>query len=164
MPPPLKAASAFGVSYRQFTDGDVPFVSELYASTRREEIAVTGWPVELQESFLAQQAAAQHSHYALHFGDAEWMIIERGGEPIGRLYLDERPGTLHIVDIALLPHGRGQGVGGAILRDILDRAAVLGKAVSIHLERTNPARTLYERLGFEVVEDHGAYDLLRVEP
>ena len=36
MPPPLKAASGYGVAYRPFTDDDLPFVSELYASTRRE--------------------------------------------------------------------------------------------------------------------------------
>ena len=71
MPPPLAAASGFGVSYRPFSDDDLPFVTALYASTRREEVAVTGWPAEIQEQFLAQQAAAQHSHYSIHFGDAE---------------------------------------------------------------------------------------------
>jgi hypothetical protein len=36
--------------------------------------------------------------------------------------------------------------------------------VTIHLEKSNPARSLYARLGFEVVEDRGAYDLLRAVP
>src|SRR5690349_23791528 len=103
MPPPLKAASQFGVSYRRFSDGDLPFVSALYASTRREEVAATGWPADMQEQFLAQQAAAQHSHYALHFADAEWLIIERESQAIGRLYLREMPADLHIVDISLVP-------------------------------------------------------------
>jgi GNAT superfamily N-acetyltransferase len=164
MPPPLKAASRFAVSYRPFADDDVPFVAELYASTRREEIAMTGWPPELQAAFLAQQAAAQHSHYTLHFADAEWLIIERGGEPIGRLYLRDQPQALHLVDIALLPASRGQGIGGAIVEDVLDHARTLGKGVSIHVERTNPARSLYDRLGFTMVEDRGAYDLLRADP
>ena len=164
MPPPLKAAAELGVTYRQFADEDLPFVADLYASTRREEVAVTGWPSEMQDAFLAQQHEAQHRHYALHFADAEWLIVERWGGSVGRLYLRELPETLHIVDIALLPEARGQGIGGAILRDVLDHARDLGKGVSIHLEKTNPARSLYARLGFRLVEDRGVYDFLRAEP
>ena len=164
MPPPLKAASGYGVAYRPFTDDDLPFVSELYASTRREELAVTGWPPELQASFLAQQAAAQHSHYSTHFADAEWLIIEREERPIGRLYLRERPGNVHIADIALVPNSRGQGIGGAILADVLDQARSSASEVTIHIERNNPARSLYARLGFEVAEDKGVYELLRARP
>jgi GNAT superfamily N-acetyltransferase len=164
MPPPLKAASGFGISYRRFCDDDLAFVSELYKSTRREEIAVTGWPADAQERFLAQQAAAQHSHYSTHFADAEWLIIERGAEPIGRLYLRETPGDLHIIDISLLPDSRGKGIGGAVLADVLDQARSLGHDVTIHVERNNPARSLYARLGFEMVEEGGVYDLLRARP
>ncbi|HEY6815928.1 MAG TPA: GNAT family N-acetyltransferase [Croceibacterium sp.] len=161
MPPPLKAAGGFGVSYREFSDEDLPFVAELYASTRREEVAATGWPLEMQEAFLAQQHDAQHRHYALHFADAEWLIVERGEEAIGRLYLRDLGENLHIVDISLLPHSRQKGIGGAIMQDILDHARSLGKGLSIHVEKYNPARSLYARLGFEMVEDRGVYDLLR---
>ena len=164
MAPPLKAASGFGISYRPFTSRDLPFVSELYASTRREEIALTGWPPEAQESFLAQQAAAQHSHYSIHFADAEWLIIERAGRAIGRLYLRETSGNLHIVDVSLLPDSRGLGIGGAILADILDLARGRGCDVTIHVELNNPARALYARLGFETAEEKGAYDLFRATP
>lgn len=164
MPPPLRAASAFGVSYRPFSDGDLAFVSALYASTRREELALTGWPAEAQAQFLAQQAAAQHSHYSIHFSDAEWLIVEREGEAIGRLYLRELPANLHIVDISLLPASRGLGIGGAILADILALARSRGKGVTIHVEVNNPARSLYARLGFATIEEKGAYDLLRAQP
>ena len=164
MPPPLDAASRFGVSYRPFSDDDLPFVSALYASTRREELALTGWPGEAQEQFLAQQAAAQHSHYSIHFSDAEWLIVERDGQAIGRLYLRELPANLHIVDISLVPASRGQGIGGAILADILALARSRGKGVTIHVEVSNPARSLYARLGFETIEQKGAYDLLGAQP
>ncbi len=164
MPPPLRAAAEFGISYRPMTDGDLPFVAELYASTRREEVAQTGWPAEIQEAFLVQQHEAQHSHYSKHFADAEWLIVERSGEAIGRLYLRDDPEGLHIIDISLVPDSRGQGIGGAILRDVLGQARDLRKGVSIHVEKFNPARHLYQRLGFEVVEDGGVYDMMRVSP
>lgn len=164
MPPPLKAAAEFGVNYRPFTEDDLPFVAELYASTRREEVAATGWPAEMQEAFLAQQHEAQHAHYAFHFADAEWLIIERGGEAIGRLYLRDLSENLHIIDVALLPHSRRLGIGTAILQDILDLAGTRGKGVTIHVEKYNPARSLYARLGFEKIEDKGVYDLFRALP
>jgi GNAT superfamily N-acetyltransferase len=164
MLPPLTAATKLGVTYRHFADEDLPFVAELYASTRREELAVTGWPSEMQEAFLAQQHAAQHSHYSIHFPDAERLILEHDGEDVGRLYLRELSENLHIVDVSLLPHARRKGIGGAIVQDILDHARGLGKGVTIHVEKNNPAQTLYARLGFEAVEDRGAYDFLRAPP
>jgi ribosomal protein S18 acetylase RimI-like enzyme len=164
MPPPLRAAAELGISFRPFSDDDLPFVAELYASTRREEVAQTGWPAELQEAFLRQQHEAQHSHYSLHHGDAEWLIVERGGAPIGRLYLRDGPERFHVVDISLLPEIRGQGIGGAILRDVLGAAHAAGKGVSIRVEKFNPARRLYDRLGFEVIADEGTYDLLEARP
>lgn len=164
MPPPLRAADPFAISYRPFTADDLPFVAELYASTRREEVAATGWPPEVQEAFLRQQHEAQRSHYSIHYADAEWLIIEREGEPIGRLYLHEGAEDLLIVDISLVPHCRGQGIGGAILRDTLALGRERAKAVTIHVEKFNPARRLYLRLGFSVVDDVGVYELMRAEP
>lgn len=161
MPLPLNAAAGLGVSSRPFTDDDLPFVAELFASTRREEVAATGWLTEAQEAFLLQQHEAQHSHYTIHFADADWMILERGGAAIGRLYLREEPDQFHVIDISLVPASRGQGIGGAVMRDVLDLASERGKTVSIHVEKYNPARRLYERLGFATVEDCGVYDLMR---
>jgi ribosomal protein S18 acetylase RimI-like enzyme len=61
----------------------------------------------------------------------------------------------------LLPEYRGKGLGAALLRDLMDEAAAAGKAVSIHVEKFNPAMRLYRRLGFATAEDKGVYDLMR---
>jgi ribosomal protein S18 acetylase RimI-like enzyme len=164
MPPPLRAAAPFGISYRPFTDEDLPFVAALYASTREAEVAQTGWPVEAQRAFLAQQFEAQHRHYRQHYYDAEWLILERAGAAIGRLYLFEDATEFTIVDISLIPEARGQGIGAALLEDVCALARGKGKIVSIHVEKNNPARRLYGRLGFEVKEDLGVYDLMTWSP
>ena len=142
-------------------DPDLPFVAQLFASTRREEVAQTGWPPDVQEAFLLQQHDAQHRHYSTQFGGAEWLIITRGGEDIGRLYLHQETAEVHVLDISLLPESRGHGLGEAILRDVLAMARGLGKGVMIYVEQTNRARHLYDRLGFEAVERQGIYDLMR---
>jgi ribosomal protein S18 acetylase RimI-like enzyme len=107
---------------------------------------------------------AQHRHYRLHFPDARWLILECAGEAIGRLYLRQVDDRLHIIDISLMPASRNRGIGSAILHDLLGHAREQGLAVSIHVEKFNPARRLYARLGFEEIEDRGAYDLLVARP
>ncbi|WP_166040105.1 GNAT family N-acetyltransferase [Sphingosinicella sp. YJ22] len=146
------------------TDGDLPFVASLYASTRREELADTGWPQEMQDAFLRQQHEAQHSYYRATYDGAEWLIIEQGGAPVGRLYRVVWPREIRIIDISLVPDARGSGIGGAILGAIQEEARGIGKAVSIHVEKHNRARNLYLRLGFEVIEDKGVYDLMEWRP
>lgn len=142
------------------TEADLPFTTRLYASTRIEELAQTGWPVEACLAFLAQQHTAQHIHYQQHYQGMEPLIVERENAPIGRLYLYETPNELRIVDISLLPEARGQGIGGTILNDLLTNAGVRGIRVSIHVERANPARSLYARLGFEPqAAQGGVYEL-----
>jgi len=150
MPPPVMAAAAFGISYRPTRDADLPFVAALYATTRAEEVAATGWPAPMQAAFLEQQHQAQHRHYRAVYPDAEWLLIEQGGVPIGRLYLAERDEMLLLVDIALLPEARGSGLGTAILADLL---AAETRPVQLHVDRRNPARRLYERFGFERVDE-----------
>jgi GNAT superfamily N-acetyltransferase len=158
------AAEALGIAFRPCREEDLPFLSDLYASTRAEEVAQTGWPAAAQRAFLAQQFAAQHHHYQLHYPDAERLLIEQGGAPAGRIYLAERDGMLRLIDVALLPASRGSGVGTAIMTDLLRQAEALGLGIVIHVERYNPARRLYDRLGFAFVEDTGVYDRMEWRP
>lgn len=145
-------------------DGDLPFVAALYGSTREDELARVGWPAELRQAFLAQQHDAQHRHYRAAYPNAEWLIVERSGEPIGRLYLAEWESELRVIDISLVPGARGGGIGGALLADVIAAAERGNRKVSIHVELHNPARRLYERLGFAPVEDKGAYLLMERPP
>lgn len=164
MPPPLRAAAGLGVSYRESTDEDLSFLATVYASTRLEEVASTGWPEEMQLQFLTHQADAQHRHYRRTYPNAEWLVIERGGEAIGRLFIEIWSDQVRLIDIALLPQGRGGGVGSAILADLQDMARSAGKALTIHVERNNPAMRLYLRLGFAKIDEHGVYDLMEWRP
>jgi ribosomal protein S18 acetylase RimI-like enzyme len=164
MPPPLRRAGRLGIACRPATDADLPILAETFFSTRIEEVAQTGWPIEAQRAFLSQQFDAQHRHYRTHYPDAEWLVLERDGVAIGRLYLDTRQDDLHLIDIALLAQARGSGIGGALLEDLIDFAEATGRSVSIFVERMNPAMRLYERLGFVKISEEGVYDLMERPP
>ena len=156
-------AARAGLTFRPMTDADLQFLARLYASTRAEELAVVPWSPVQKLAFLQQQFAAQHAHYQKYFAGADFLVIERAGGSIGRLYVSRGRDEHRIVDIALLPEHRRHGLGAALLQDLLDEAGRAGKAVTIHVEKFNPAMTLYRRLGFAAVAEEGAYDLMRWE-
>jgi len=155
-----RRAAAFGLVPRPETDADIPFLGALYASTRMAELAVTSWGEAQKHAFLDMQFQAQRAHYRRHYPEADWFVVERRHERIGRLYLERWPSQHRIIDIAFVAEHCGKGFGTALLQDLIDEAASVGKAVSIHVEKHNPARRLYLRLGFEVAEDKGVYDLM----
>ena len=161
-PGPLAAAK--GISFRVETEEDVPFLAALFASMRADEVATTGWSSELQHAFLAQQFDAQRRHYRQHYQGAEWLVVEHEGRAVGRLYLMEYERELRIVDISILPGNRGLGLGSAMLGDVIEEAESCGKAVTIHVERNNPAMGLYLRLGFAQMDEVGIYFLMRRDP
>ena len=86
------------------------------------------------------------------------------GELAGRLYVHRREREIRIMDIALLPEFRGRGIGTKLLNEILMEGERTGRPVTIHVESFNPARRLYERLGFTRVASNGVYLLLEWKP
>ncbi len=153
-----------GIVYRPKTDEDRAFLAQVYASTRADEMAMVPWTPEQKAEFLAMQFDAQWKHYEQYYPDADFLVIERNGEPIGRIYIDRMPEEICLVDIALLPEVRGAGLGTQLVQEILDEAQAAGKRVTIHVEHFNPAMHLYQRLGFVPVEESGVYYLMRWTP
>lgn len=152
------------ITYRPRREDDEEFLARLYASTRADEMKAVPWTDEEKDQFLRMQFRAQTVYYDDHYDPAEFFLIEQDGRPIGRLYLDDEGEDLHIIDIALLPEMRAQGLGAVLLQELLDRAAGEGKPVSIHVEHNNPAMKLYLRLGFRHVDTNGVYHLMKWEP
>lgn len=136
------------LTLRPATAEDEPFLRDLYASTRREELAGMNLGEAQRDLLLGMQFRAQRQGYEAQFPGAHHHIVLRDGAPVGRLYVDRLPGEIRLIDIALLPEHRGSGIGGALLRDLLAEAAGSSSIVSLHVLETNPARRLYERLGF----------------
>lgn len=148
------------ISLRPITPEDDSFLAGLYASTRAGELAVTGWSAEDKALFCRRQFDAQTAHYRENYPGASLQVIERSGEPVGRLYVARWESEIRIMDIALLPEHRGAGIGTKLLRQLQEEARSAGKSLTIHVERFNPALRLYERLGFKQIEDKGVYLLM----
>ena len=146
---------------RTETDRDLDFLKDLYAASREREMALlVHWSDAQKRDFLDQQFSAQRSHYRKYYPDARFDIIERGGQAIGRLYVAQLKQEIRLMDISLTPAARNAGIGGKICVGIMARAERLGSIVSLHVEDDNPAKRLYERLGFVQVGALSFYKLM----
>jgi GNAT superfamily N-acetyltransferase len=154
------AAGLEGIALREENESDLPFLVDLYASTRADELAPVPWPEAEKRAFLAHQFALQREQYRQHYAGAEWLLIERDAVPIGRLYLRRGNSEVRLMDIALVPEVRGAGLGTRLTRHLLDWADALALPVTLHVEPFNPAYRLYRRFGFGYVRSTGVYHFL----
>lgn len=145
---------------RPVTDADRPFLVALYRSIREPELAHVPWDEATIAAFVEHQFAAQDAHYREHYDGATLDVIEVDGEAAGRLYVHRGERDVRIMDIALSPAFRGRGIGTELLRSLIAEADGSERTLSIHVEANNPARRLYERLGFREAGEHGVYVLM----
>jgi ribosomal protein S18 acetylase RimI-like enzyme len=145
------------VSLRPITPEDNPFLARVYASTRQEELAPVPWSEAQKAAFLQMQFDSQAHEYTQNYPGAQFDVILADDLPAGRLYVHRRPQEIRIMDIALLPEYRRLGIGTRLLQNLLVEGRETHRAVSIHVERNNPALNLYQRLGFRLAEDRGVY-------
>jgi ribosomal protein S18 acetylase RimI-like enzyme len=162
---PTDALRAAGLALRPETIEDAAFIRHLYLSVRWPEVAgVADWTDEQKLSFLHQQFDAQCHHYSVAYHDAEFLLVEWNGHPVGRLYLFRNSRDIRVVDIGLIPEVRGQGQGSALLGALFAEGRASSRSVSVHVEQFNPAKTLYERLGFKEINENGPYLLMEWQP
>ncbi len=152
------------VTLRPARPEDRELLLAVYASTRAEELAPVPWTPEQKSAFVKMQFDAQNADYSRNYVGADFSVIEVDGAPAGRLYVERRPAEVRLIDIALLPPFRGTGIGTRLLAELIADADARGVPLTLHVELFNPARRLYERLGFVPVEEHGAYLLMERRP
>lgn len=143
-------------------DGD--FIFRLYSSTRVEELRGLGWTVVQQEAFLRMQFNAQQQWYAATYSSAEKQIIEKDHQPIGRMIVQREAGTWRLLDISLLPEHRRQGIGGELIRNLINECGAAGAALHLQVVNTNPAQRLYARLGFIKTGEDRIYTQMELRP
>lgn len=120
------------------TDSDYDFLFALHTATMRPTVAqIWGWDEARQAALFRER-----------FSPAVRQIIVFEGRDVGVLEVEERPGEVFLANIEIAPEQQGRGLGAAIIADLLRDAAARGLPVTLQVNRVNPARRLYERLGF----------------
>ena len=76
--------------------------------------------------------------------------------------VDRRSDEFHLAGIYLLPGHQGQGVGSAVIMDIIEEASKRQLPVTLQVLKVNPrAQALYEKLGFVVTGETKTHKLMK---
>ena len=150
-----------GIELRPTEPADREFLLAVYHSTRADELALLPWTDADKVAFVTSQFEAQDANYRQVNPDAQFLVVLADGDRIGRLYLNEMDDELRVIDIALLPEHRGLGIGTALVTWIIANADRERQSVTLHVEPWNPAKRLYERLGFASEGPRGIYEFMR---
>ena len=131
------------IHFRPATANDIDFLYSLHVATMKEYVDQTwGW----DEAF---QAAVFRKNYV----PAEIQVITFAEKDIGMLSLENREEDVFLRAIEIYPDYQGQGIGTAIIQKIIAQAALNMKPVFLQVLKVNPAKRLYEHLGFSVVNE-----------
>jgi ribosomal protein S18 acetylase RimI-like enzyme len=134
--------SADQPSFRQAVEADVPFLLLLRERTMVTHQLASGVPHSAEERERRVRA---------RFDSAQ--IILLSGEPIGMLKVIREGAVWELLQIQLTPERQGAGWGTRIVRGLIADARRAGVPLRLSVLRANPARHLYERLGFIVAEE-----------
>jgi ribosomal protein S18 acetylase RimI-like enzyme len=130
------------IKLRPATNEDYDFLYSLHRETLKDYIDATwGWEENWQQEYFRE-----------HFTSAEKDIIQFKGEDIGCLSVRDEGDHLFLAYIAVLPNFQRQGIGTRLIKGVMDEAEEKAVPVTLRVLRVNPARALYEHLGFEVVK------------
>jgi GNAT superfamily N-acetyltransferase len=162
---PFQLPDGGTVELRPVTEDDDQFLLSLYAGTREEELAQAEWAEGQKEMFLRWQFDLQRQEYNARFPDAAYHVILVDGSRAGRIWVGSDDEQIRLLDIALSPEFQNRGVGTALLRRLMDQAAKAGKALRhMVFVLNNDAHRFYERLGFTIIDDLGAYKHMEWRP
>lgn len=139
---------------------DKPFLLQLYASSRADEVYAWGWNEEMINAFLEMQWNAQQQYYASRYPEAEHLIIYSHQHRAGNMIISHTPRRLTLVDITLLPEYRNQKIGTQLLQQLQYKASSLSIPFQLSVLKTNPAYHLYQRLGFKCSGGNDLYHFL----
>jgi ribosomal protein S18 acetylase RimI-like enzyme len=133
---------------------DFDFLYGLRRAAMKEYVARTyGW-----------DEAWQRENFRRHFDPSASRIIVSQGRDAGVLSVSETESEIVLNVVELLPEFQGRGIGTAVVRWVLEDAEGKGKAVKLQVLKVNPARRLYERLGFSTVGETETHYLMRATP
>lgn len=97
--------------------------------------------------FVAEQQVPVEEEWDARDAEADHLLALDDGVPVGTVRLVEQDGSGLLGRLAVLPKGRGNGVGAALVRAVEDRARARGFA-AVELHAQTHALDFYTRLGY----------------
>lgn len=139
---------------RPASSADFPFCWSLYRDSMEPlTIGLLQWNETGQRQVIEQSLA-----------DGGTSIIVAGGSDIGWLQIKETGEEIYLGQLYVMPSMQNRGIGTAVVRLLCESASGNNKMLTLEVMKNNRARSLYERLGFDVVSSSKYKLKLRWQP
>ncbi len=136
---------------RPANDADERFLLNLYAQERATELMLAGLDATQREMFVQMQFRARQASYAANYPTAmQEIICTEDGTPMGGMLVERTADGMRLIDIAVINHQRGQGLGAEVIRALQQECDTRGWTLRLQVLKGNPAERLYQRLDFEI--------------
>jgi ribosomal protein S18 acetylase RimI-like enzyme len=106
----------------------------------------------------------QRAYFHMRFDPVKNRVVVLDGRDVGVISVQRQEEAVHLSTLYILPRYQGQGIGTQLLNDLLAAAFREGLPVTLRVLKVNPAKRLYERLGFVVVEEDEVRYVMKATP
>lgn len=108
--------------------------------------------------------APQDKYFADDFVVANYYIIRCNDMDVGTIRITVTTTAVEVANLCLIAPARGQGLGAAVMASVETLARRLGKPVELDVMKINPAKHLYDRLGFVTYREDDVLYYMRLSP
>jgi len=114
---------------------------------------------EIENSSFSQPFSADYFKQLAQLYPETFLVAEKEDRVLGYVVADTRRGVAHILSIAVREDGRRRCVGLTLMRALIEKLRLREiKEILLEVRKSNvAARSMYERLGFELVGNIRGY-------
>jgi ribosomal protein S18 acetylase RimI-like enzyme len=133
----------YKIEFVEATKDDVKYLIDLRIQTMSEH---------LKNSFVNQTPEQMKERVLYRFDCAKIILIN--GEKAGLLKVVKNLNEWELSQIQIINKFQRKGLGEQIIRKIIHEAKQEKAFISLHVLKSNPAKRLYERLGFNTINEN----------
>jgi GNAT superfamily N-acetyltransferase len=108
--------------------------------------------------------AAQEASFKQQWNATQVRIIALDGVDIGWLQAITQEDELFVAQMFVDRPFQRKGIGTEVMKRLIREAARCNQAVRLNVVKINPARRLYERLGFQITHEDNRKFYMRLDP
>lgn len=129
------------IKFRAIEASDYDFLWLLHKAALKKYVTATwGWNEDWQREYFAKE-----------FNTENGKIIVFENQDVGFLWYRVNQSENSLVSIKLLPEFQNKGIGTEIIKELIENS---DKSITLQVLKINPARCLYERMGFMVSSEN----------
>lgn len=128
------------IEQRPATEADLPFLLALRRETMGPHLVASGLP--LSDATMLERVRRDF--------DCAWIVVVDGA-PTGLMKVRREAPVWILLQLQIGAGARGRGLGGQLVQALIDESTRAGADLRLSVLKANPARQLYERLGFAVI-------------